>query len=90
VIHATNELIQAMRGEICATSVAKISPGDERSPCGVGGGIVWGCVEEESGGAAEPHLVVDCPRCLRLLFDSIEPVRRDELLERGLIEGPPV
>lgn len=85
VVHATYELIDAMRG------IGPILSGpwgkDINSACGAEQGNKTYATYSETGRVLGcDNDPVTCPACLRLMFDAIEPVRRDYLLERGMIK----
>lgn len=92
MIHASVELIEAMRG------AAPEPEAYQSSACGSAGGLfVWGWDAANNpdgssyGGLMRERAAescdltkVDCPACLKLMRDAIPPVRWDWLEERGL------
>lgn len=90
--HASLELIKAMRNDWPI-----VEEDESTSGCGKEYYLAygWGSYNVATGrstrewdSTAECTRPVTCTRCLRLMFDAIEPVRRDVLLMRGLIEDP--
>lgn len=80
MIHASVELIEAMRGNI---SMGRRDGAFETRACDGSKhnrAVAWGW-----GPHREPsQLHVDCPACLRLMRDAMDPVRWDFLESRGL------
>lgn len=94
LIHATNDLVRSMDG--LAPTDSRMNEDWPDPACTqkkyLTNNTVWTFTERimSEHRTQDDVWPVTCSRCLRRMFDAIEPVRRDYLLEHGLIDDPTI
>lgn len=96
MIHASVELVEAMRGVVPsfiqmhsgpnAGSPSAYDASDASNACGEDGGGIALAFNTVEGGYLEPLQVVDCRQCLAAMREATDPVRWDFLESKGLVK----
>lgn len=97
-VHASNELVYAVQGREPASSSATEAKADRYNACGTPATEPRGANPHATAlvtsawpsdlhwGAREQQMVVDCPKCIVLLFKASDPMRWDYLLQCGRLD----